>query len=58
MIRAKRALSPSSYGSRSKDHGTQHKNSNVLKTGPVTEPEKLPVHGSPVGLVVEPRLNR
>ena len=32
--------------------------SNVLKTGPVTEPEKLPVHGSLVGLAVEPRLNQ
>ena len=31
---------------------------NVLKTGPVTEPEKLPVHDSLVGSVVEPRLNR
>ena len=30
----------------------------VLKTGSVTEPEKLSVHGSLVGLVVEPRLNR
>ena len=27
---------------------------NVLKTGPVIEPEKLPVHGSLVGPVVEP----
>ena len=32
--------------------------SNVLKTGPVAEPEKLPVHGSLVGPVVEPWLNR
>ena len=31
---------------------------NVLKTGPVTEPEKLSVHGSLVGPVVEPWLNR
>ena len=31
---------------------------NVLKTGPVIEPEKLPVHDSLVGTVVEPRLNR
>ena len=31
---------------------------NVLKTRPVTEPEKLSVHGSLVGLVVEPWLNR
>ena len=31
---------------------------NVLKTGPMTEPEKLPIHGSLVGPVVEPRLNR
>ena len=31
---------------------------NVLKTEPVTEPEKLPVHGSLVGPVVEPWLNR
>ena len=31
---------------------------NVLKTGPVAEPEKLPVHGSLVGPVVEPWLNR
>ena len=31
--------------------------SNVLKTGPVTEPEKLPVHGSLVGSVVELWLN-
>ena len=58
MIRAKRALSPSSCRSKSKDHGTQYKNSNVLKTGPVTEAEKLSVHGSLVGPVVEPRLNR
>ena len=27
---------------------------NVLKTGPVIEPKKLPIHGSLVGLVVEP----
>ena len=31
---------------------------NVLKTGPMTEPEKLPVHGSLVRPVVEPWLNR
>ena len=31
---------------------------NVFRTGPVIEPEKLPVHGSPVGPVVEPRSNR
>ena len=31
---------------------------NVIKTGPVTEPEKLLVHGSLVGPVVEPQLNR
>ena len=31
---------------------------NVLKTGPMTEPEKLSVHGSQVGPVVEPLLNR
>ena len=31
---------------------------NVLKTGPVTEPKKLPVHDSLVGPMVEPRLNR
>ena len=31
---------------------------NVLKTGPVIEPEKLPVHGSLVGPVVESWLNR
>ena len=31
---------------------------NVLKTGPVTEPEKLSVHGSLVKPVVEPWLNR
>ena len=31
---------------------------NVLKTGSVTEPEKLPVHGSLVGPVVEPLLSR
>ena len=31
---------------------------NVLKTGPVIEPEKLPVHGSLVGPTVEPRSNR
>ena len=31
---------------------------NVLKTGSVTEPEKLPVHGSLVGPVVKLRLNR
>ena len=30
---------------------------NVLKTGPVTEPEKLSVHGLLVGPVVKPRLN-
>ena len=32
--------------------------SNVLKTGPVVEPKKLPGHGSLVGPVVEPWLNR
>ena len=32
--------------------------SNVLKTGPVTESEKLPGHGSLVGPVVEPWLNQ
>ena len=32
--------------------------SNVLKIGLMTEPEKLPVHGSLVEPVVEPRLNR
>ena len=31
---------------------------NVLKIGPVTELEKLPVHGSLVGPMVEPWLNR
>ena len=31
---------------------------NVLKTRPVIEPEKLPVHGSLVRPVVEPLLNR
>ena len=31
---------------------------NVLKTESVIEPEKLPVHGSLVGKVVELRLNR
>ena len=31
---------------------------NVFKTGSVIEPEKLPVHGSPVGPAVEPLLNR
>ena len=31
---------------------------NVLKIGPMTEPEKLPVHDSLVGPVVEPPLNR
>ena len=31
---------------------------NVFRTGPVIEPEKLPVHGSLVGLTVEPLLNR
>ena len=31
---------------------------NVLKTGPVTEPKKLPGHDSFVGPMVEPRLNR
>ena len=31
---------------------------NVLKIGPVTESEKLPVHGSLVGPMVEPWLNR
>ena len=33
-------------------------NTNVLKTGPVIELEKFPVHGSLVGPVVEPLLNR
>ena len=32
--------------------------SNVLKTGPVIEPEKLPIHGSLVEPAVEPLLNR
>ena len=32
--------------------------SNVLKTGQVNESEKLPGHGSLVGPVVEPWLNR
>ena len=32
--------------------------SNVLKTGSVVEPEKLPVHGSLIGPAVEPLLNR
>ena len=31
---------------------------NVLKTGPVIEPKKLPVHGSLVGQSVEPLSNR
>ena len=31
---------------------------NVLKTRPVTEPKKLPVHDSLVGSMVEPQLNR
>ena len=31
---------------------------NVFRTGPVIEPEKLPVHGSLVEPVVEPRSNR
>ena len=31
---------------------------NVFRTGPVIEPEKLPVHGSLVGSAVEPLLNR
>ena len=31
---------------------------NVLKIGPVIEPEKLPVHGSLVQSVVGPRSNR
>ena len=31
---------------------------NGLKTGSVTELEKLPVHGSLVGLAIEPLLNR
>ena len=31
---------------------------NVLKTGSVTEPEKLLVHGSLIGLTVELWLNR
>ena len=31
---------------------------NVLKIGPVAESEKLPIHGSLVGPVVEPWLNR
>ena len=37
---------------------TSHIKNNVLKTGPVTESEKLSVHGSLVRLVVEVRLNR
>ena len=32
--------------------------SNVLKTGLMTESEKLPIHGSLIGPVVEPWLNR
>ena len=37
----------------------EHKvESNVFRTGPVIEPEKLLVHGSPVEPVVEPRSNR
>ena len=31
---------------------------NILKTGPMTELEKLPVHGLKVEPMVEPRLNR
>ena len=31
---------------------------NVLKTGPIIEHEKLSVHGSLVGPTVEPQLNR
>ena len=31
---------------------------NVFRTGPVIEPEKLPVHGSLVGPAVEPLSNR
>ena len=34
------------------------KKTNVLKTGPVIEPKKLPIHGSLVGLPVEPLSNR
>ena len=34
------------------------KNTNVLKTGSVIEPEKLPIYGSLVGPMIEPRLNR
>ena len=32
--------------------------SNVLKTRPVAESEKLLIHGSLVGPMIEPRLNR
>ena len=32
-------------------------NSNILRVGPVDESKKLLVHGSKVGLVVEPRSN-
>ena len=38
--------------------GSTRPDINVLKTGPVSEPEKLPVHGSLVELVVEPWSNR
>ena len=32
--------------------------SNVFRTGPVIEPEKLPIHGSLVGSMVKPWSNR
>ena len=36
----------------------EEKMTNVLKNGPVTEPEMLPVHGSLVEPVVKPRSDR
>ena len=41
-----------------KIHCIKTLNSNVIKTGPVTKLEKLPVHGSLVRPTVKPRLNR
>ena len=43
---------------RKKEKEKERLKSNVFRTGPVIEPEKLPVHGSPVGPAVEPLLNR
>ena len=45
-------------GSNIHPHPGSRIHTNVLKTGPVTETKKLPVHGSLVGPVVKPLLNR